>query len=86
MISAQVVIGTETYPDTAILFNFSDDEYSQSYGERKEAFEALTKDDVLQPDRTEDNFKPSNDGDNFGYNIHAFDMRYQKELWKWSIG
>ena len=38
IISAQVVIGTERYPDTAVLLNYNDDDYSQYYGQIKEAF------------------------------------------------
>ena len=76
--SAQVVIGTERYPDTAILLNYNDDDYSQVYVQIKEAFRALTKGNILQPYITEDDFRSSNDGDNIGYNIHAFDIRYQK--------
>ena len=38
VISAQVVIVTERYPDTAILLNYNDDDYSQGYGQRKEVF------------------------------------------------
>ena len=40
VISAQVVIGTERYPDSAILLNYEDDDYSQGYGLIKEAFRA----------------------------------------------
>ena len=32
VISAQVVIGTERYPDSSILLNYDDDNYSQGYG------------------------------------------------------
>ena len=78
VIFAQVVIGTEIYPDTAILLNYNDDDYSQGYGQIKEAFKALTKDDILQPYITEDDFRLSNEGDNIGYNIHCFDIRHQK--------
>ena len=49
VISAQVVIGTERYPDNSILLNYEDDDYSQGYGQIKEAFKALTKDNILQP-------------------------------------
>ena len=41
--SAQCIIGTEKYPDFAIVLNYNDDDYSQGYGQIKEAFEALTK-------------------------------------------
>ena len=80
VISAQVVIGTERYPDSAILLNYDDDDYSQGYGLIKEAFKALTKDDILQPYISEDDFRSSNEGDNIGYNIYAFDIRYQKNF------
>ena len=52
--SAQVIIGTEKQPDSGILINYDDDDYSQGYGQIKEAFKALTKDDILQPYVTED--------------------------------
>ena len=80
VISAQVVIGTERYPDSGILLNYDDDDYSQGYGQIKEAFRALTKDDILQPYINEDNFRSSNEGNNNGYNIYAFDIRYQKNF------
>ena len=80
VISAQVVIGTERYPDSAILLNYDDDDYSQGYGQIKEAFRALTKDDILKPYITEDDFRSSNEGNDIGYNIYAFDIRYQKNF------
>ena len=78
VISAQCIIGTEKYPDSAVLLNYNDDDYSQGYGQIKEAFKALTKDDILQPFISEDDFRSSNDGIDIGYNIHCFDIRYQK--------
>ena len=47
--SPQVVIATEKYPDSGISLNYDDDDYSQGYCQIKEAFEALTKDNILQP-------------------------------------
>ena len=35
IISAQVIIGTEKYPDGAIFLNYNDDIYSQGYGQIK---------------------------------------------------
>ena len=80
VISAQVVIGTERYPDSSILLNYDDDNYSQGYGLIKEAFKALTKDDILLPYISEDDFRSSNEANNIGYNIYAFDIRYQKNF------
>ena len=80
VISAQVVIGRERYPDSGILLNYHDDDYSQGYGLIKEAFKGLTKDDILKPYITEDDFRSSNEGNNIGYNIYAFDIRYQKNF------
>ena len=80
VISAQVVIGTERYTDSGILLNYDDDDYSQGYGQIKEAFKALTKDDILKPYISEDDFRSSNEGNNLGYNIYAFDIRYQKNF------
>ena len=47
--SAECIIGTEKNPDIAILINCDDDEYNQIYEQIKEAFKALTKDDILNP-------------------------------------
>ena len=78
--SAQCIIGTEKYPDSGILINYNDDDYSQGYGQIKEAFKALTKDNLLQPYISDDDFRSSNNGDNIGYNIYVFDIRYQKNF------
>ena len=78
IISAQVIIGTEKYPDSGILLNYADDEFFQGYGQVKEAFKALTKDDILQPYISEFDFGSSNDDNGIGYNIYPFDIRYQK--------
>ena len=78
--SAQCIIGTEKYPDSGILLNNNDDEYSQGYGQIKEAFKALTKDNLLQQYISDNDFRSSNDGDNIGYKIYAFDIRYQKNF------
>ena len=76
--SAQCIIGTEKYPDSATLLNYDDDDYSQGYGGIKEAFKALTKDNILQLYISEDDFRSDINGDNIGYNMHIFDIRYQK--------
>ena len=78
--SAQCIIGTEKYPDSAILLKYNDEDYCQGYEPIKEAFKAVTKDDILQPYISENDFKSSNDGDNIGYNLYVFDIRYQKKF------
>ena len=81
VVSAQCIIGTEKYPDTGILLNYDDDDYSQGYHQIKEAFRALTKDDILQPYISDDNFRTSNAATNdIGYNLYVFDIRYQKNF------
>ena len=76
--SAQCSIGTEKYPNSSILLIYNDDEYSQGYGQIKEAFKAFTKDDILQPFISHNDFRSSNDGDDIGYKVYAYDIRYQK--------
>ena len=66
VISAQVVIVTERYPDSGILLSYDDDYYSQGYGQIKEAFKALTKDDILKSYISEDVFRSSNECNNIG--------------------
>ena len=78
--SAQYIIGTEKYPDNSILLIYNDDDYSQGYGQIKDAFRALTKDNLLQPYISDADFRSSNNDNNIGYNIYVFDIRYQKNF------
>ena len=76
VVSAHCVIGTEKYPDAGILKNYADEDHSQGYHQIKEAFEALTKDDILQPHITEEDFRSSNvRAADVGYNLYVFDIR-----------
>ena len=59
--SAQCIIETEKYPDSAFLLNYDDDDSSQGYGQIKEAFKSLTKDDILQPYIFDVDFRSSNE-------------------------
>ena len=80
--SAQCIIGTEKYPESAILLNYDDDDddYNQGYGQIKAAFRALTKDDILQPYISDKDFKTSNNNNDIGYILYVFDIRYQKDF------
>ena len=78
--SAQCLIGTEKYPDSGTSLNYDDDDYNQRYGQIKEAFRALTKDDILQPYISDHDFKSSNNNNDIGYNFYVFDIRYQKNF------
>ena len=60
--------------------NYNDDNYSQGYSQIKETFISLTKDNILQPYISENDFRSSNDDNDIGYNIYAFDIRYQKNF------
>ena len=57
--SAQCVIGTEKNPDASIILSFDDDEYSQVYGQIKEALTPPTKYDILQPYISDHDFSSS---------------------------
>ena len=78
--SAQCIIGTEKYPDSAILLNYNDDDYNQGYGLIKQAFKDLTEDNIHESYISDNDFRPSNDVDNIGYNFDVFDIRYQKNF------
>ena len=81
VVSAQCIIGTKKIPDAGILLNFDVDDYSQGYHQIKEAFRALTKDDILQPYNSEADFRRSNVAVNdIGYNLYVFDIKYQKNF------
>ena len=80
VISAQCIIGTEKYPDSAILLKYDDDDYNQGHGQIKEAFRALTEDAILQPYISDKDFKSSNNNNDIGYNLYVFDIRYQKDF------
>ena len=78
VISAQCIIGTEKYPDSAISLNYNDDDYSQGYSQIKQAFRALSKDDILNPYISDNDFRSTKYGINIGYILYVFDERYQK--------
>ena len=78
VVSAQCIIGTGNYPDSAILLNYDDDDYSQGYGQFKEASSDLTKDDILKPYISDHDFRSSNECIFVGYNFYVLDTRYQK--------
>ena len=66
-------------PVAGIFLNYDDGEYNQGYHQMKEAFQALTKDDILQPYNSEQDFRSSNVRDNVVvYNLYVFDKRYRK--------
>ena len=79
--SCQCIIGTEKYLDSGIILNYDDDDYSQGISQIKEAFRALTKDDILQPYIPDDDLRSSNVwSDDVGYNLYVLDLRYQQNF------
>ena len=79
VVRSQCIIGTEKCPDSGILLNYDDDDYNQGYSQIEEASRALTKDDILQPYISDDDFRSCNfRADDVGYNLYVFDIRYQK--------
>ena len=70
VVSAQAVIGTEKNPDAGKILNYDDNDYSQGYSQIKEAFRALTEDNILQPYISDDGFRSSNVSvEDVGYNL-----------------
>ena len=81
--SAHCLISTEIFHDSAVLINYDDVDFSQRYGQIKEAIKVLTKDDILKPYITEHDFRTSNEGNNsndIGYNLYVFEIRYEKNF------
>ena len=66
--------------DSGFLLSYNADDYSQVYGQIKEAFRALTKNNIIQPCISVDDFRPFNEDNNFGCNIHVFLIRHQKNF------
>ena len=80
MTSAQVIIWTEKNPDADISLNYDDDDSSQGCGQIREAFGALTKDDILRPYISDHDFGTSINGNDIGCNLYDFHIRDQKNL------
>ena len=55
--SAQCIIDIEKHPDAAILMIYDDADYFQGYGQIKEIFRAVTKDDILEPFISDQDFR-----------------------------
>ena len=74
--SCQCIFSTENYPDAGFSLNHNDDDYSQGYHQIEEAFKTLTKDDIPQTYKTEDDFRSSNvNAKDVGYTLYVFDIR-----------
>ena len=83
--SVRCNIGTKNYADAATLLNSDDDDSSEGSVQNKECLRALTEDDILKPHISDQDFRSTNvnaagEATNFGYNLHVFNIRYQKTL------
>ena len=84
--SAQCVIRTQKSPDAGILSNYDDDDYFQTYGQNKEAFKALTNDDILRPYVSDIYFRPAKVNaageatKDIVYYFYVFSIRYERNL------
>ena len=80
--SDQCFIGTEKYPVAVLTLNYDDDDdYSHGFGQIKETFRALLKDDNFQPHISYDKFRSSNvRDDEIDCNLYVFDIRYQQNF------
>ena len=68
------------HPDSAIVLSYCDDFYSHGYSQTTEASKALRKDDIFQPYISDNDFRSSIFGNDIGYKLCVFDIRYQKNL------
>ena len=78
--SAQWIIGTEKYTDSAILLIYDDDDHFQGYGQYKDAFGALTEDDIFRHYISDHDLRSFTEGNDIGYGLNVFYTRYQKKL------
>ena len=77
--TAQWIFGTKKHPESGILLNYDDDDYSQVYGQIKKAFTALTKDDIFQSYIFDNDFRSSKNTKDNGYQLYVFHRQYQKK-------
>ena len=81
VVSAQCIIGTGKNPDAGILLNYDDDEYSLGYHQIKEAFRALTENDIFHPYITDDDFRsPNVRADDVGYNSYVLKYKISEDF------
>ena len=71
--SAQCIIGTDEYPDSAFSLSYGDDEY----GQYKETFKALTEVINLNLYKADLDFRSFTENTDFGYVLYVFDIRLQ---------
>ena len=61
--------------------NYDDDGYFQGYGQNKEIFRAVSKDDILQSYISDPDLRSSNvRADDVGYMLYVFVIRYQQNF------
>ena len=60
--------------------NYKDDDFSGGYAQIKEACRALSKDGILKPYISDNDFRSINDRKYNGYNLYVCDIRYQKNF------
>ena len=70
--------GKKNHLGAGILLNYNDDDFSQVYLQTKEAFKALTREDILQSYLSHHDFRSNFDGNDVDFYFYVFDKRYQK--------
>ena len=79
--SAQYMIGTEKHPDSGILLKYNHDDYSQGFAQIEDAkLLELFQKTIYSNHVSENDFRSTNEGNNIGYNLNVFDIRYQKNF------
>ena len=80
-VNAQIIIGSEKFPDAGIICNDAVNKYSQAYGETFSCFRHLAEDNIPQTFVTQTDFINSNEypGGNPSFNLFVFDIRHQQD-------
>ena len=77
---SQCIYVTEKHLDGGTILSYADHDYSQSFNQTKEAFRALTREDLVQPYKSVYDFRSPSHGIDAGNNFYVFEICYQKYL------
>ena len=74
------MIRKEKNPNGNSILKYADHEFSQVYGQTKEAIKSLIKDDILQIYMSDHDLGYSNEGEKVGDYLNGVDIRCQEDF------